>query len=141
MATQASEDVGREVVVEAESENGGTPQAADTEQISTSNAVGSSSVADGEHMFIETEVYTTTVDYVGNTELVQTDEDPSTRQDEPQQQSEILEQVRATSFYSIYIIIVHTHIQHTDKQRHGLCICVNLMTNIYVCFFYRRQLN
>ena len=88
MAAQASEDVGREVVVEADAANHDTPQAADTEQIS---AQGSASVAGGEHMFIETEVYTTTVDYVGNTELVHTD-DPGSRQDD--QQGEILEQVR-----------------------------------------------
>ena len=88
MAAQASEDVGREVVVEADTENHDAPQAADTEQIS---APGSASVAGGEHMFIETEVYTTTVDYVGSTELVHTD-DPGARQDD--QQGEILEQVR-----------------------------------------------
>ena len=88
MAAQASEDVGREVVVEADGGNDGTPQAAATEQISVAS---SASVPGGEHMFIETEVYTTTVEYVGNTELVHTD-DPSTRQDD--QQGEILEQVR-----------------------------------------------
>lgn len=91
MATQASQDVGREIVVEAESGNSGMPpQTGDSEQIS---AAGSSSVAGGEHMFIETEVYTTTVDYVGNTELVHTDDDPNARQDDQQQQGEILEQV------------------------------------------------
>ena len=93
MAAQASEDVGREVVVEADSENNGTPQAAGTEQISVA---GSVSVPGGEHMFIETEVYTTTVEYVGNTELVHTD-NSGTRQDDQQQQGEILEQVRSTS--------------------------------------------
>ena len=92
MAAQASEDVGREVVVEAESGNDGTPQAAGTEQISVA---GSVSVPGGEHMFIETEVYTTTVEYVGNTELVHTD-NSGTRQDDQQQQGEILEQVLRT---------------------------------------------
>lgn len=95
MAAQASEDVGREVVVEADSGNDdGTPQAAGTEQISVA---GSVSVPGGEHMFIETEVYTTTVEYVGNTELVHTDTS-GTRQDDQQQQGEILEQVLRTTY-------------------------------------------
>jgi len=87
MATQGSQEVGEEVVVEAVSGSDDPHTEASTEQVTTST----SSVAGGEHMFIETEVYTTTVDYVGGAELVRTDDEPSSKQE---QQGEVLEQVR-----------------------------------------------
>ena len=93
MATQGSQDVGEEVVVEAVTGSDDPRTGTSTEQVTASTVAGSS-VAGGEHMFIETEVYTTTVDYVGSTELVRTDTEPNTKQE--QQQGEVLEQVRLT---------------------------------------------
>ena len=90
MATQGSQEVGEEVVVEAVNGNVDPRTETSTEQVAASTVAGSS-VAGGEHMFIETEVYTTTVDYVGSTELVRTDNEPNSKQD---QQQEVLEQVR-----------------------------------------------